>query len=178
MVAVLMIFTMLVLACIWENLGPSAISGHIFKFWFCLHSLLIFRPKLNFNFYFSSPGLWEGKQVTSWAESEPKRRKNWTHSGESLAHRVVSLQQLVHLRWVPEWKSQAGKWDSREMWKWDSRETRQQSTGLNSVMNTDTDMLPGSYPHRKYIVYMVWNIILWRWEEVSPMRDDDDNNWR
>ena len=23
----------------------------------------------------------------------------------------------------------------------------------------DTDMLPGSYPHRKYMVCMVWNII-------------------
>ena len=34
----------------------------------------------------------------------------------------MSLQQLVHLRWVPEWASQAGKWDSREIWKWDLRE--------------------------------------------------------
>ena len=37
----------------------------------------------------------------------------------------------------------------------------------------DTDMLPGSYPHRKYIVCMVWNIIKWRWEEVLPMRDNE-----
>ena len=26
----------------------------------------------------------------------------------------------------------------------------------------DTDMLPGSYPHRKYIVCMLGNIIKWR----------------
>ena len=61
MMAVLMIFTLLVLACIWENLGPSAISGHIVKFWFCLHSLLIFRPRFNFNFYLSSLGLCNGE---------------------------------------------------------------------------------------------------------------------
>ena len=36
----------------------------------------------------------------------------------------------------------------------------------------DTDMLPGSNPHRKYMVCMVWNIIQWRWEEVSRMRDE------
>ena len=40
----------------------------------------------------------------------------------------------------------------------------------------DTDMLPGSYPHRKYMICMVWNIILWRWEEVLPMRDKRPNN--
>ena len=42
-------------------------------------------------------------------------------------------------------------------------------------MNTDdmlTLTLPGSYPYRKYIVWMVWNIIYWRWEEVLPMRDN------
>ena len=31
-----------------------------------------------------------------------------------------------------------------------------------------------TYPHRKYMVCMVWNIIQWRWEEVSRMRDDDE----
>ena len=39
-----------------------------------------------------------------------------------------------------------------------STKTRQQKTGLNSAMN-DIDMLPGSYPHRNYMVCMVWNII-------------------
>ena len=34
----------------------------------------------------------------------------------------MSLQQLVHLRWVPEWAARAGKWDSREIWKWNLRE--------------------------------------------------------
>ena len=51
---------------------------------------------------------------------------------------------------------------------------RQQWTGLNLAMN-DTDMLPGSYPHRKYMICMVWNIILWRWEEVLAMREERPN---
>ena len=34
-------------------------------------------------------------------------------------------------------------------------------------------MLPGSYPHRKYLVCMLGNIILWRWEEMLPIRDDN-----
>ena len=38
------------------------------------------------------------------------------------------------------------------IWTW------QQKTGLNSAMN-DNGMLPGSYPHRKYMICMVWNII-------------------
>ena len=58
----------------------------------------------------------------------------------------------------------------RLLWLW---WTWQYKTGLNSAMN-DTDMLPGSYPPRKYMVCMLWSIILWRWEEVSPMRDDDN----
>ena len=32
-------------------------------------------------------------------------------------------------------------------------------------------MLPGSYPHRKYMVCMLGNIIKLRWEEMLPMRD-------
>ena len=42
--------------------------------------------------------------------------------------------------------------------KKNKKSTRQQKTGLNSAMN-DNGMLPGSYPHRKYMVCMVWNII-------------------
>ena len=81
MVAVLMIFTMLVLACIWDNLGPSAISGHIVKFWFCLHSLLIFRPRFNFNFYLSSLGLCDGETghqlCRIWAKEKKELNSLW-----------------------------------------------------------------------------------------------------
>ena len=39
-------------------------------------------------------------------------------------------------------------------------------------------MLPESYPHRKYMVYMLGNIIYWRWEEMSPVRDKRTNDER
>ena len=63
-------------------------------------------PNISYLLHLSSVGLWEGKEVNSCAGSDRKREKNWTHSGECLAHRVVSLEQLIHLRWVPESASQ------------------------------------------------------------------------
>ena len=54
-------------------------------------------------------------------------------------------------------------------------ETLQNQTTVNwaqlSNRYVGTNMLPGSYPHRKYMVCMLGNIIQWRWEDMLPMRD-------
>ena len=46
-------------------------------------------------------------------------------------------------------------------------DVRQKKTGLNSAY-VDTDMLPGSYPHRKYVVCMLGNIMI----HIVEMRGD------
>ena len=49
------------------------------------------------------------------------------------------------------------KWHLQQWYK--SNQTTVNWAQLSNRRYVDTDMLPGSYPHRKYIVCMVWNII-------------------
>ena len=58
----------------------------------------------------------------------------------------------------------------------DSRKLCETQIEKCKVGDYDADTLLGSYPHRKYMVCMVRNIILWKWEDVSRMRDDERTN--
>ena len=68
---------------------------------------------------------------------------------------------------------------------WSSRWVKALLTTLLTTVNwaqlsnrryVDTDMLPGSYPHRKYIICMLGNLIKRRWEEMLPMRDEQQTS--
>ena len=63
--------------------------------------------------------------------------------------------------------------------KWSNKTTVNRAQLSNEYWANDNDMLPGSYPYRKYMVCMVWSIILWRYYlkvKVWPMRDGRTTN--